>query len=57
MIGGQFLLDRLSRALLQVFTVDVAPVPDAGQAGNLDLFQEGLRQRVAYLKGHTALEE
>ena len=56
-IGGQFLLDRLNGALLQVFTVDVAPVPDAGQAGHLDLVQEVLRQRMAYLKRHAALEE
>ena len=57
MIGGQFLLDRLKGALLQVFTVDVAPVPDAGQVGHLDLIQEVLRQRMAYLKRHAALAQ
>ena len=56
-IGGHLLPDRLNGALLQVFTVDVAPVPDAGQVGHLDLVQEVLRQRMAYRKRHAALEE
>jgi hypothetical protein len=56
-IGGHLLVDRLKGALLQVFTVDVAPVPDAGQGGHLDLVQEVLRQRMAYRKRHAAMEE
>jgi hypothetical protein len=39
-IGGHFLFDRLDGALLQAFTVDVAPSPDTRQVGNLGVILE-----------------